>query len=103
MDSTPGVMALIFGVSPHHPSYKKGALGAFRSSPVGKSFNAIFLILSYILMLICPFVAIYHGAKAGVTDMTGAQEPISCKMSFPMRCEPADSCGLRGFKCVPTA
>ena len=100
-DSSPGIMALVFGVSPYHENYKKGVLGKFRSSPAGKSFNAVFLIMSYILMLICPCVAIYQLAKAGSGAGSEAADPgVECKLSFPLRCTPADSCKLAGFKCV---
>ena len=95
-------MALVFGLSPHHPDYKRGVMGKFRSSSAGKSFSAVFLILSYIMWLILPFVPIYHAYKEYYSSPAGiAAEAPECKWSFPMGCNPADACRMRGFRCAP--
>jgi len=105
-DSTPGGMALIFGLSPHHPEYKKGVLGKFRSSSAGRLVNAIFLILTYIFILTGPAIAMYrasavHNGSGGVAGVTAGAHGVECKRSFPLQCEPADTCRMRGLQCVP--
>ena len=101
-DSTPGMMALVFGLSPHHPDYKKGLLGMVRSSPVGKAFNALFLIVVYVLILYLPFATIYQANRAYMTDANEALPTAAaqCKWSFPGRCGPADLCKKQGNQCV---
>ena len=94
-------MAFIFGLSPHHPNYKKGLLGKFRASSIGRTFNAIFLVLSYLVVLIGPFLGIYYTMRSSSTAESLVPGPaMECKMSFPLRCLPADVCSRHGFRCL---
>ena len=100
-DSTPGMMALVFGLSPHHPDYKKGLLGKFRASPVGKGFNALFLIVVYALILYLPFAAMYQANRNYLAE---SQEAAPSAAACAGQCRAHCCYGTAlPFACVPLA
>lgn len=61
-------------------------------------FNAVFLIFSYIAMLIVPYLAMYYNAQPPPT----APAAVECKWSWKhVNCQPASQCRFQlGAGCM---
>ena len=99
-DSSPGVMAFIFGRTEHDTVYNPK-----KKNPIVRAFNALCLIAMYIFFCYLPFHRIYFdGVKpfkeAGV-EATGST--VVCKAAFLGACQPGcEKSGLFGLDCRPS-
>lgn len=97
-DSSPGVMAMIFGRTEHDTEWNPK-----KKNVVLRSFNTLCLIAMYIFFMYLPYHRIYYDGIKPFREGTPAPSNVVCKAALLGSCQPGcEKSGPFGLDCRPS-